>query len=70
MDANQILYIREQPIAVRYRGVVVGWHRPDFIVENSVVVEIKSVAHMRNTSICLLRTLDREPSKKKVSVFP
>lgn len=46
MDANQILYIGEQPIAVRYRGVVVGWHRPDFIVENSVVVEIKSVAHM------------------------
>jgi GxxExxY protein len=43
MDANRISYVREQPIAVRYRNVVVGWHRPDFIVENAVVVEIKAV---------------------------
>src|SRR5688500_9734723 len=31
-----------RPLAVRYRDVVVGWHRPDFIVEQAVVVEIKA----------------------------
>jgi GxxExxY protein len=43
MDANHILYERDRPVSVRYRDVVVGWHRPDFVVENAVVVEIKAV---------------------------
>jgi GxxExxY protein len=42
MHAQQISYISDRPLAVRYRGVVVGWHRPDFIVEQAVVVEIKA----------------------------
>lgn len=46
MNANAIRFVREQPIIVRYRGTVVGWHRPDFVVENSVVVELKAVAHI------------------------
>ena len=45
MDANGIRYERERSIVVRYRDIVVGWHRPDFIVENTVVVELKAVAH-------------------------
>lgn len=43
MDAGQISYDRDRSIAVRYRDVVVGWHRPDFVVEGAVVVEIKAV---------------------------
>jgi GxxExxY protein len=39
-------FVREQPIAVRYKGVVVGWHRPDFIVAGLVVVELKAVSAM------------------------
>lgn len=42
MDAQGLTYIAETPLAVRYRDVVVGWHRPDFIVENAAVVEIKA----------------------------
>lgn len=42
MDAQQISYVSDRPLAVHYRGVVVGWHRPDFIVEQAVVVEIKA----------------------------
>jgi GxxExxY protein len=34
MDAQQISYISDAPLAVRYRDVVVGWQRPDFIVES------------------------------------
>lgn len=46
MSASGLSFVREKPIAVRYRGVVVGWHRPDFIVEDAVVVELKAVAAM------------------------
>jgi GxxExxY protein len=38
-------HIADRPIIVRYRGVVVGWHRPDFIVEDRVIVELKSASN-------------------------
>jgi len=31
---------------VRYRNVVVGHHRPDFVVANKVIVELKSVSNV------------------------
>lgn len=43
MEAAGLPFVREQPIAVHYRDVVVGWHRPDFIVASAVVVELKAV---------------------------
>ena len=45
-DAARISYVADRPIAVRYRNVIVGWHRPDFIVENRVVVELKAVTNI------------------------
>ena len=46
MAAQGLAHVRELPIAVRYRDVIVGWHRPDFVVENAVVVELKSVGRL------------------------
>jgi len=45
-DANGISYVDDHTIAVRYRNVIVGWHRPDFVVENKVVVELKAVTNI------------------------
>ena len=42
-DANGISYKDDRTVEVQYRNVVVGWHRPDFIVEDKVVVELKAV---------------------------
>ena len=43
-----IAFERNRPIVVKYRGVQLGSYRPDFIVEKSVIVEVKSVsAHDR-----------------------
>jgi GxxExxY protein len=36
-------FVRERIVPVTYRDVVIGQHRPDFVVSNLVVVEIKSV---------------------------
>ena len=42
-DANGISYKDDRTVEVQYRNVVVGWHRPDFIVEDKVGVELKAV---------------------------
>jgi GxxExxY protein len=45
-NANGISYVDDRTIEVRYRDVVVGCHRPDFIVEDKVVVELKAVSNI------------------------
>jgi GxxExxY protein len=40
---NQIHFECERQIPVEYRGVNIGVYRPDLIVQNEVVVEVKSV---------------------------
>jgi GxxExxY protein len=44
--ANAIRFVDDHAIVVRYRDVIVGSHRPDFIVENKVIVELKSVTNV------------------------
>ena len=39
-------YRRQHPLPVTYRGHVVGDYRLDFLVEDAVVVEIKSVERL------------------------
>jgi GxxExxY protein len=46
MKACGISFESGPTFVVRYRDVVVGWHRPDFVVDGSVVVEIKSVGNL------------------------
>ena len=46
MRARGIAFLREPELVVRYRDVVVGLHKPDFIVENKVVLELKCVKQL------------------------
>ena len=43
MSEQGLSFVREPSIAVTYKGATVGHHRPDFVVENAVVVELKVV---------------------------
>jgi GxxExxY protein len=45
-DANGIHYKDDHTVEVRYRNVLVGWHRPDFIVEDKVILELKAVTNI------------------------
>jgi GxxExxY protein len=36
-------YEREKEIKIKYKGEIVGYYKPDFIIENKILVEIKSV---------------------------
>lgn len=37
---------REVRVEVRYKGTVIGWHRLDMVVDNILVVEVKSTAEL------------------------
>jgi len=42
-NSKNVRYERERTMPVYFQGVRVGSYRPDLIVENTVVVEVKSV---------------------------
>ena len=43
MTDQGLRFEREPLIAVNYKGKIIGHHRPDFVVESKVVVELKVV---------------------------
>ena len=43
MTAREIRYDRQDPVPVIYKNEQIGNYRPDFLVEDKVVVEIKAV---------------------------
>jgi len=42
-EARGIPFIREEALSISYRDEKIGVYRPDFIVEDRVIVEIKAV---------------------------
>lgn len=44
MELDGITFDRERAVAVTYHGKTLGEFHPDFIVQNEVVVEVKSVS--------------------------
>jgi GxxExxY protein len=43
LQQRQLHVEREYPVAVRFRGVDVGFHRLDLLIEGRIVVEIKTM---------------------------
>jgi GxxExxY protein len=46
LDACQMRYLRQTPVPAYYRGHPLGQYRVDLVVEDAIVVEVKSVIHM------------------------
>ena len=44
--ANNVSFTRQVGIPLYYKGELISEHRPDLIVENEVVVEVKSVEQL------------------------
>jgi GxxExxY protein len=47
---------RQKPVPIFYRGEPVGEHRVDFLVEHSVVVELKAIMNFENIHFAFLRS--------------
>jgi len=41
LNDNKIPFVEEKPIEVKYKGKKIGIYKPDFIVEDKVILEIK-----------------------------
>ena len=56
-------FIRQKEAKLIYKGKEIGWHRVDFLVEDEVVVELKSVERIHGIHeaqlIASLRSLDK-----------
>lgn len=46
LNACDVAFVREPRLVVTYRGVEIGCHRPDFIVDGRVVLELKAVTSL------------------------
>lgn len=46
LSATGLSYVRQQRIPILYKGQLIGEYRPDLVVAESVVVEIKSVERL------------------------
>jgi len=46
LEASGLSYEAERPVLVRYRHASISGQRVDLIVENAIVVELKSVTHL------------------------
>jgi len=64
LQLRQLRYARQVPVAAMYKGHLVGEYRVDLIVEDSVVVEVKSVAAIAPIMDVQLRTYLRLTGKR------
>ena len=46
LSEEKLNYARQRGVPILYRGNLIGEYRPDLVVEDSVVVEIKSVERL------------------------
>ena len=55
MRERGLTVLQQQGIAVRYKGVLVGEYAADFLVEDQIIVELKTVRalHEQHTAQCL-----------------
>jgi GxxExxY protein len=55
-DHLGIRFERQKPVAIIYRGKVVGEHRLDFLVEDKVIVELKAIQGIEDIHFAIARS--------------
>lgn len=48
---KNISFVREQSHKIYYKGIDVGTRRPDFVIENKVVLELKAVVRLEDAHL-------------------
>ena len=51
-----VRFERQNPLAITYRGRVVGEHRLDFLVEGTLVIELKAVSAFEKVHYVIVRS--------------
>jgi GxxExxY protein len=53
---SDIRFERQKPLAIMYRERHVGEHRLDFLVEGSLIVELKAIVSLENIHFAVVRS--------------
>jgi len=59
-----IHFVRQKEVSLSYKGKSIGWHRIDFLVEDEVVVEVRSVERLHGIHQAQLVSYLRSLNKK------
>jgi GxxExxY protein len=51
MEKAKLLFSREQEMPIFYEGIEVGSRRADFVVENTVLVELKAIIQLEDVHL-------------------
>jgi len=62
LESNGLSFTRQVGLLLFYKGILISEHRPDLVVENKVVVEVKSIARFENVHVAQLLTYLRVTS--------
>ena len=46
LTKNNIAFVRQKPVTVRYKGIIVGEYVTDIIVENTLLLDLKATSAM------------------------
>lgn len=56
LEARSIPHTRQFVVPVTYRGVVVGTHRLDLLVDDTIVVELKAIREIADAHFAVVRS--------------
>lgn len=62
---QNLRFDKNRPAPLEYRGVLVGEYKPDLIVEDQVIVEVKSVLHFEPVFVAQVLTYLRITGLKR-----
>ena len=40
---NKIQFSQEKAISIKYEGKIIGTYRPDFVIEDKIIIEVKAI---------------------------
>jgi GxxExxY protein len=64
LKAQGILFKRQVGVPIYYKGQLLSEHRPDLIVSDEIVVEVKSIERIAEVHVAQVRTYLRITSLK------
>lgn len=63
-NLRKVRYERQKEISLKYKDILVGEHRIDFLVENNVIVELKSIETLHPIHEAQILTYLKATSKR------
>lgn len=64
LKKNKIKFVTEKPIKINYEGFPLGEHRLDFLIEDTIILEVKAVYEINNFHMAQILSYLKATDKK------